>query len=171
MQHGAAHSPDARGAQYNQTVACRRQYPAEVGWFCTGQTSVVEQHHHLKELLLHIACANSMQACRSTVPPASCHISHAGAECWAFSPPGGLCSPNLASMTASFCHSLVLGKDIVPRASAKSLNALLDALILTLGRSRLSTLRCGCQFLSEASCTCQVFHLACPESSGPSNAD
>ena len=121
-------------------------------------------------------CTSPVQtACRRAA--ALCRLLHvtshmrAGAECWAFSPPGGLCSPNLASMTASFCHSLVLGKDIVPRASAKSLNALLDALILTLGRSRLSTLRCGCQFLSEASCTCQVFHLACPESSGPSNAD
>ena len=75
----------------------------------------------------------------------------AGTECWALSFPGGLCSPNLASMTASFCHSIVLGKDIVPRASAKSLNALLDALIQTLARSRLSTLRCGCQVLPDAS--------------------
>ena len=121
------------------------------------------------------SCTSPVQtACRCAA--AVCSLLHvtshmrAGAECWAFSPPGGLCSPNLASMTASFCHSFVLGKDMVPRASAKSLNALLDALILTLGRSRLSTLRCGCQVLSEASCSCQVSILACPRSSGPSNA-
>ena len=137
-----------------------------------GKTGMVEQH----QLSGSLSCTSPVQtACRRAA--ALCRLLHvtshmrAGAECWAFSPPGGLCSPNLASMTASFCHSLVLGKDIVPRASAKSLNALLDALILTLGRSRLSTLRCGCQFLSEASCTCRVFHLACPKSSGPSNAD
>ncbi|CAK0783155.1 hypothetical protein CVIRNUC_006354 [Coccomyxa viridis] len=93
-----------------------------------------------------------------------------GAECWAFSPPGGLCSPNLASMTASFCHSLVLGKDIVPRASAKSLNALLDALILTLGRSRLSTLRVIYLYLSGRVSTTDLQQILRPEKNIPDEA-
>lgn len=35
--------------------------------------------------------------------------------CWAFSPPGGLASRQLCEHSADWCHSVILGKEWVPR--------------------------------------------------------
>lgn len=45
-------------------------------------------------------------------------------RCIAYSPPGGLISPNLASFTKKFTLSVVTGDDIVPRLSLHSIHAL-----------------------------------------------
>ena len=39
--------------------------------------------------------------------------------CWAYAPPGGLCSRNLAFTMNDFVTSVVVGKDIVPRLSIR----------------------------------------------------
>lgn len=46
-------------------------------------------------------------------------------ECYAFSPPGALVSPSLASFMEEWLVSIVLGKDLVPRLSVPALHKLL----------------------------------------------
>ncbi|ETV75108.1 hypothetical protein H257_10685 [Aphanomyces astaci] len=59
-------------------------------------------------------------------------------KCLALSPPGCLMSPELATSSASFVTSVVLGKDIIARASLLSFQALRDQVLSLIGRSKVN---------------------------------
>lgn len=59
-------------------------------------------------------------------------------HCFAFSPPGCVVSPNLASKCGEFVTSVVLGNDIVARASICSAEELRDKVIDLIERSKVS---------------------------------
>ncbi|OQR93427.1 hypothetical protein ACHHYP_02570, partial [Achlya hypogyna] len=59
-------------------------------------------------------------------------------QCLALSPPGCLMSPALAQASASFITSVVLGKDIIARASLLSMQDLRDEVLQLIGRSKVS---------------------------------
>ncbi|EIE27007.1 alpha/beta-hydrolase [Coccomyxa subellipsoidea C-169] len=62
-------------------------------------------------------------------------------KCWAYSPPGGLVSPNLSPILAGFCCGVAVAKDSMPRLTLKNLDRLLDKMIVALARSNMHTLR------------------------------
>lgn len=49
--------------------------------------------------------------------------------CWAFSPPGGLAEPSVAHAAQSFCTSVALGKDWIPRLTLGSFEHLRDQMV------------------------------------------
>ena len=49
--------------------------------------------------------------------------------CWAFSPPGGLAEPSVAEAARSFCTSVALGKDWIPRLTLGSFEHLRDEMV------------------------------------------
>ncbi|KDD75293.1 hypothetical protein H632_c761p0, partial [Helicosporidium sp. ATCC 50920] len=57
-------------------------------------------------------------------------------QCWAFCPPGGLMSWNLSRIAASFCTSVVVGKDVISRLSLNNLKRIVDEMVLALARCR-----------------------------------
>jgi len=57
-------------------------------------------------------------------------------ECYAFSPPGGLLSPELSNIAQSFCTSIVVGYDVVSRLSLKTVQDLVDDMVSALCRCR-----------------------------------
>lgn len=52
-----------------------------------------------------------------------------GVLCWAFSPPGGLAEPALADAARSFCTSVAVGKDWIPRLTLASFEHLRDEMV------------------------------------------
>ena len=54
--------------------------------------------------------------------------------CFAFSPPGGLCSPEFARATLPYVMSVVVGDDLVPRLSMQSLHNLRASILTVLGQ-------------------------------------
>ncbi len=67
-------------------------------WF--GLTSIIEAQHQ-----------RSMFACVLCVLYVH--------RCWAYSPPGGLLSSSLSVDMCDWCTSVVIGRDMIPRLSAK----------------------------------------------------
>ena len=57
-------------------------------------------------------------------------------RCFAFSPPGGLLSLAAARFTETFCMSVIIGDDLVPRLSLSTLEALKRQMILELESCR-----------------------------------
>nr|XP_045609278.1 diacylglycerol lipase-beta-like isoform X2 [Procambarus clarkii] len=57
-------------------------------------------------------------------------------KCFAFSPPGGLCSKEFALATQSFVMSVVVGDDLVPRLSMNSLHDLRHKIMCVLDTCR-----------------------------------
>ncbi|KFM25325.1 hypothetical protein F751_0863 [Auxenochlorella protothecoides] len=55
-------------------------------------------------------------------------------RCWAFCPPGGLMSWNLAQLTRRFCTSIVVGKDVISRMSFNALKRTVDEMVICLAR-------------------------------------
>ena len=49
--------------------------------------------------------------------------------CWAFSPPGGLAEPSVAEAARSFCTTVALGKDWIPRLTLGSFESLRDEMV------------------------------------------
>ena len=93
------------------------------------------------------------------VPPTCCLLYHAGhslgagaaalialklrdrfpeVKCWAFCPPGGLLTPNLAHSMKPFCTSVVVNKDCIPRMSLKNLNRFMEGKLMALACSKLN---------------------------------
>ena len=50
-------------------------------------------------------------------------------KCFAFSPPGGLLSEDAARFSETFCMSVIIGRDIVPRMSLHTLETLKRQLV------------------------------------------
>eukprot|EP00884_Botryococcus_braunii_P013120 jgi/Botrbrau1/21809/Bobra.0190s0029.1 len=59
-------------------------------------------------------------------------------RCWAFSPPGGLADRNVAAASESFCTSVVVGKDWIPRLTLRSIENLRDDMVVAGARCRIS---------------------------------
>ncbi len=59
-------------------------------------------------------------------------------KCWAFCPPGGLLTPNMAHSMKPFCTSVVVNKDAIPRMSLKNLNRFMEGKMMALACSRLN---------------------------------
>ena len=59
-------------------------------------------------------------------------------KCWAFCPPGGLLTPNMAHSMKPFCTSVVVNKDAIPRMSLKNLNRFMEGKLMALACSRLN---------------------------------
>ncbi|KAL3155183.1 hypothetical protein ABBQ32_013123 [Trebouxia sp. C0010 RCD-2024] len=59
-------------------------------------------------------------------------------KCWAFCPPGGLLTPNLAHSMKPFCTSVVVNKDCIPRMSLKNLNRFMEGKLMALACSKLN---------------------------------
>ena len=51
-----------------------------------------------------------------------CDLIAAGLQCYAYDPPGGLVSADLAPVLATFCTGVAIGKDAVPRLSLCNIN-------------------------------------------------
>lgn len=49
--------------------------------------------------------------------------------CWAFCPPGGLAEPSVAEAAKTFCTSVAMGKDWIPRLTLKSFEHLRDEMV------------------------------------------
>ena len=62
-------------------------------------------------------------------------------SCWCFSPPAGLVDVSVAESCASWCNSIVNGKEIVPRFSAASLDRVRDELVCSLASVSVSKWR------------------------------
>ena len=58
-------------------------------------------------------------------------------QCFAFSPPGGLISSSAAEYTESFCLSVIVGHDLVPRLSLPALEKLMNQVECALQNSPL----------------------------------
>lgn len=59
-------------------------------------------------------------------------------KCWAFCPPGGLLTPNMAHAMKPFCTSVVVNKDCIPRMSLKNLNRFMEGKLMALACSKLN---------------------------------
>ena len=59
-------------------------------------------------------------------------------KCWAFCPPGGLLTPNVAHSMKPFCTSVVVNKDCIPRMSLKNLNRFMEGKLMALACSKLN---------------------------------
>lgn len=59
-------------------------------------------------------------------------------KCWAFCPPGGLLTPTLAHSMTSFCTSVVVNKDCIPRLSLKTMHRFVEGMVTALGCSKLN---------------------------------
>ncbi len=57
-------------------------------------------------------------------------------QCVAFNPPGGVMDPRLSEISKTFCTSVVVGMDLISRLSTRNMSALIDDLVLTLGRCK-----------------------------------
>eukprot|EP00890_Picochlorum_soloecismus_P001316 jgi/Picsp_1/2185/NSC_05650-R1_sn1-specific diacylglycerol lipase alpha-like len=57
-------------------------------------------------------------------------------KCYAFSPPGGLLSPELSIIAQSYCTSIVVGYDVVSRLSLKTVQDLVDDMVSALCRCK-----------------------------------
>eukprot|EP01012_Entosiphon_sulcatum_P059870 TRINITY_DN84504_c0_g1_i1.p1 TRINITY_DN84504_c0_g1~~TRINITY_DN84504_c0_g1_i1.p1 ORF type:complete len:684 (+),score=76.07 TRINITY_DN84504_c0_g1_i1:26-2053(+) len=62
-------------------------------------------------------------------------------RCFAYSPPGGMFSPNAAQFSRKFITSLVIGKDIVPRLGLTTLDALRKEMIAAVAHCKCSKAR------------------------------
>lgn len=61
-------------------------------------------------------------------------------ECFAFNPPGGVMDPRLSEISKKFCTSVIVGMDLISRLSTGNMSALIDDLVLALGRCKLPKL-------------------------------
>lgn len=57
-------------------------------------------------------------------------------RCFAFCPPGGLLSPNLAALAKGFCTSVVVGCDCITRLSFPTTQRIVDDMVLALARCK-----------------------------------
>ena len=57
-------------------------------------------------------------------------------RCFAFSPPGGLLNQAAARYTETFCMSVIIGDDLVPRLSLVTLELLKNQLVSELDACR-----------------------------------
>ncbi|KAL4447467.1 hypothetical protein ABPG75_004686, partial [Micractinium tetrahymenae] len=55
-------------------------------------------------------------------------------KCWAFNPPGGLLSWELAQIAQSYCTSIVVGKDVISRLSFNTSKRVVDEMVVSLAR-------------------------------------
>jgi sn1-specific diacylglycerol lipase len=63
---------------------------------------------------------------------------HPNVHCYAFSPPGAVFDERTARAVAPICTSLVLGNDLVPRASEQAVRTLRDEMLMCMARSKKS---------------------------------
>lgn len=59
---------------------------------------------------------------------------HPSLHCFAFNPPGGLASPDVAQLTQEYCTSVVVGFDVISRLSIATVKSLIDDVALSLCR-------------------------------------
>lgn len=59
-----------------------------------------------------------------------------GMKCFAFNPPGGVMDPRLSEISKTFCTSVIVGMDLISRLSTGNMSALIDDLVLALGRCK-----------------------------------
>ncbi|XP_066966714.1 diacylglycerol lipase-beta-like isoform X3 [Macrobrachium rosenbergii] len=71
-----------------------------------------------------VITGHSLGAGTAVVLAAMMRPQYPGLKCFAFSPPGGLCSKEFALATKSFVMSVIVGDDLVPRLSLNSLHDL-----------------------------------------------
>lgn len=57
-------------------------------------------------------------------------------RCWAFSPPGGLCSAEVCAEAAGWCTSVVCGKEWIPRLSVATFSRMRDEMVYAALRCR-----------------------------------
>lgn len=115
-------------------------------------------HFHCLVVPIGLICAldeGVQQPCRPCVRRLLCSLGAGAAalvslrlrhhfpdlKCIAYSCPGSLVSKNLAHAMASFCTTVAVGKDAVPRASVATLGRLMDEMITALARCRQPKMR------------------------------
>ncbi|KAI3429289.1 hypothetical protein D9Q98_005385 [Chlorella vulgaris] len=57
-------------------------------------------------------------------------------QCWAFNPPGGLLSWELAQIAERYCTSVVVGKDVISRLSFNTSKRVVDEMVVSLARCK-----------------------------------
>ena len=65
----------------------------------------------------------------------------ADVRCWAYNPPGGLCSANLSAAMKPFCTSVIVSKDAISRMSLKNISGMIDEMLIALARCKQPTLK------------------------------
>ncbi|KAL6766765.1 hypothetical protein ACKKBG_A37265 [Auxenochlorella protothecoides x Auxenochlorella symbiontica] len=64
-----------------------------------------------------------------------------GLRVWAFSPPGGMATPNLSPLLEDYVTNVVIGKDVIPRLGTITFERLIDQMVVALASTRLTKLR------------------------------
>ena len=83
-------------------------------------------------------------------PPPDALLRQSHIYCYAYSPPGGLCSSTFAKDTLDFVFSIVVGDDLVPRLSMQSLHHLREEILQVLQdckQPKYRLLAQGCWFM------------------------
>ncbi|KAK7068206.1 hypothetical protein SK128_005996 [Halocaridina rubra] len=102
----------------------------------------LEETRALTEALLSrngyglIITGHSLGAGTAVVLAAMMRPMYPNLKCFAFSPPGGLCSREFALATKSFVMSVIVGDDLVPRLSMNSIHDLRHKIVCVLDTCR-----------------------------------
>ncbi|XP_063858266.1 diacylglycerol lipase-beta-like isoform X4 [Scylla paramamosain] len=97
-----------------------------------------------------VITGHSLGAGTAVVVAALLKPRYPGLKCFAFSPPGGLCSKEFAQATQSFVMSVVVGDDLVPRLSLNSLHDLrhkIKCVLDTCPQPKYRVLAQGCWYM------------------------
>ncbi|GAX83082.1 hypothetical protein CEUSTIGMA_g10508.t1 [Chlamydomonas eustigma] len=62
-------------------------------------------------------------------------------HCWSFAPPGGLLSPQACLDMKPYCTSVIIGRDMIPRLSLRSVERLADEMLVAAARCKVSKSR------------------------------
>lgn len=97
-----------------------------------------------------VITGHSLGAGTAVVLAALMRSQYPSLKCFAFSPPGGLCSKEFAVATQSFVMSVVVGDDLVPRLSMNSLHDLrhkIMCVLNTCSQPKYRILAQGCWYM------------------------
>lgn len=97
-----------------------------------------------------VITGHSLGAGTAVVLAALLKPQYEGIKCFAFSPPGGLCSREFAQATQNFVMSVVVGDDLVPRLSMNSLHDLrhkIKCVLDTCPQPKYRVLAQGCWYM------------------------
>ena len=86
-----------------------------------------------------------------------CAPAAADVRCWAYNPPGGLCSANLSAAMKPFCTSVIVSKDAISRMSLKNISGMIDEMLIALARCKQPTLKAR----ALPACLCTTLRQAC----------
>jgi len=85
---------------------------------------------------LKVCCGHSLGAGVAAVLSMHLRTRYPGLRCWAFAPPGGLMSVGGSLAMREYCTSVIIGKDMIPRLSLRSVERLADEMLVAASRCK-----------------------------------